>query len=106
MPGENVGPCVGVNAEMRAQGYHFIGEADFQRVITVRKILYHFGDGNGRLVESAGSVLVELAQRRQVVGRAGSRNGVGRAEEGGDGAAFARDLRLVRNGGLLPCRLT
>src|ERR1035437_8134845 len=102
---KNFGDRLRVDAEMLAHGSHFVGEADFQRVIAVGKVLDHFGDRDGRLVESAGSVLVEFAQRREVVGVAGSEDGVGRVEEVGDGAAFAHELRVIADGEILAALL-
>src|SRR5467141_2370212 len=81
---KNLRDRVRVDAEMLAHGSHFVGEADFQRVITVGKILDHFGDGDGRLVKSSWSVLVKFEKRRQVTGIAGSENGVWRVQEVGN----------------------
>src|SRR6266404_3167864 len=99
--GKNFRDRVRVDAEMLAHGSHFVGEANFQRVITVGKIFHHFSNRDGRLVESARSVLVKLAQRREVLGVAGAENGRGRVQEVGDGAAFAHKLRVVANGEVL-----
>ena len=94
---KDLGNRVRVDAEMLAHGSHFVGEADFHRVIAVGKILDHFSDRNGRLVESAGSVFVKFAQRCEMLGVAGSKNGVGRVQEVGDRAAFAHELRVIAN---------
>src|SRR6266403_2410105 len=79
--GKNLRDRVRVDAEMLAHGSHFVGEANFQRVITVGKIFHHFSNGDGRLVERARSVLVKLAQRRDVWGGAGSVSSMRREQE-------------------------
>src|SRR5271169_6206237 len=94
-----------IDAEMLAHGSHFVGETDLQRVITVGKILDHFSDWDRRLVERAGSILVKLAQRREVTGVAGSENRVGRVQEVGDGTAFTHELGVVANGEILTALL-
>jgi len=89
---------VGIDAEVLAQGSHFVGKADFERVIAVGKILDHFGHRNGRLVELAGSVLVKFSQRREMLAITGSEDRVGRIEEIGDSTAFAHELRVIAKG--------
>src|SRR5258707_11291 len=98
---KNLRDRVRIDAEMLAHGSHFVGEADFERVVAVGEILDHFGDRDGRLVERARSVLVKLAQRREVLGVAGAENGIGRVQEVGDRAAFAHELGVIANGEVL-----
>ena len=88
---------VRVDAKMLAHGPHLVGETNFHRVIAVGKILDHFGNRNGRLVQRAGRVFVKFAQRRKVVSVAGSENRIRRIQKVGDRAAFAHELRVIAN---------